>query len=111
MTVPAHTIHVLIYDTHVGYVIGLIIEACIAHQKLYSPSVADPVHVTAHFLRPVQAAVTIQDSESNRPKKQSAPFEVLVKLVKGGSSTNNLQAELIQNASLPVRYSTVEFPH
>ncbi|KAL5513605.1 hypothetical protein ACEPAH_4004 [Sanghuangporus vaninii] len=84
-----------------GYVIGLILESCTAHQKLHSPKVTEPVHISAHFLRPVQGVVPSKDSGS-RTLKQPATFEVHVKSVKGGSSLNNLQAELVQNGQTMV---------
>ncbi|KAL5536530.1 hypothetical protein ACEPAF_352 [Sanghuangporus sanghuang] len=84
-----------------GYVIGLILESCIAHQKSHSPKVVDPVHVSAHFLRPVQGVIASQN-QSGSSAKQPAPFEVHVKSIKGGSSMNNLQADLIQNEQIMV---------
>ncbi|EJD00219.1 uncharacterized protein FOMMEDRAFT_30863 [Fomitiporia mediterranea MF3/22] len=83
-----------------GYVIGLILEACIAHQKLHPPKVVEPIHVSAHFIRPVQALATKNAPGNALPA--AAPFSIRVKLIKGGSSLNNVQAELVQNEQTKV---------
>ena len=57
--------------------------------------------MSAHFLRPVQG-VTINKQSDGTSAKQPASFEVHVKSIKGGSSMNNLQADLVQNVSVDV---------
>ncbi|KAF9262892.1 hypothetical protein L218DRAFT_866279 [Marasmius fiardii PR-910] len=65
-----------------GYVLGLIVEACIQRQS--GTRHRDPIHVTAHFLR----ATAIQ------------PFTIHVRKLREGKGFTNLVAELIQNALL-----------
>lgn len=65
-----------------GYILGLIIESAMHRQE--STPHPDPIHVTAHFLRP--SAV--------------GPFEVHVRTIKGGKGFMNIGADFIQK----VRY-------
>jgi hypothetical protein len=65
-----------------GYVLALLLEACIAHQS-QTPH-RDPIQVTANFLHATNVA----------------KFEVRVHVLKTGRGFTNLTAELIQK----VRY-------
>ncbi|KAI0039735.1 hypothetical protein FA95DRAFT_1684150 [Auriscalpium vulgare] len=61
-----------------GYVLALIIRACIEHQvRSHTP---DPIHVTAHYLR----------------KASLGPLEVHIRAVRTGRTLSNLTADLIQ---------------
>lgn len=62
----------------IGYVLALIMEACIRYQS--SSSHIDPIHVTAHYLRTTAIA----------------PFAVHVHTLKTGKGFTNLTAELTQ---------------
>ena len=62
-----------------GYVLGLILEACIQYQA--HTSHVDVLHATAHFLRTTYTAA----------------FTVSVKSMKIGSGFTNLTADLIQD--------------
>ncbi|TFK70943.1 hypothetical protein BDN72DRAFT_887824 [Pluteus cervinus] len=64
---------------HGGYVLALIIEACIKHQ--HDTPHQDPIHVTAHYLRP----------------SSPSSFEVHIRIIKVGKGFTNLTAELVQN--------------
>jgi len=64
-----------------GYSLGVIVEACIQHQSRSSH--ADPVHVSAHFLRPTNIGVG----------------QVKVKLLKSGKTFTNILAELVQQGT------------
>ena len=75
----------------IGYLIGLIIEACTGHQSVFSPHAVDPIHITVHFLRPASAF--------EKGTMEPAKFEVQVETVKHGAATTNLHAELLQNVS------------
>ncbi|KAF8630933.1 hypothetical protein AX17_005290 [Amanita inopinata Kibby_2008] len=61
-----------------GYVLALIVDSCIQHQS--STAHKDPIHVTAHYLRPTAVG----------------SFEVHVRIVKSGKAFTNLAAELVQ---------------
>ncbi|KAJ7796338.1 thioesterase-like superfamily-domain-containing protein [Mycena olivaceomarginata] len=61
-----------------GYVLALVLEACILHQA--STPHRDPIHVSAHFLQ----ATSI------------APFEVRVRTLRRGRGFTNVLADLVQ---------------
>ncbi|KAF9242659.1 thioesterase-like superfamily-domain-containing protein [Melanogaster broomeanus] len=61
-----------------GYSLGTVVEACIKHQA--GSSHADPIHVTAHYLRATNAG----------------DAEVRVKVLKSGKSFTNILADLVQ---------------
>ena len=61
-----------------GYSLGVIVEACIHHQS--GSSHADPIHISAHFLRATNIGVG----------------KVQVKLLKSGKTFTNILAELVQ---------------
>ncbi|KAG6829516.1 hypothetical protein H0H92_004318 [Tricholoma furcatifolium] len=65
-----------------GYVLALLVDACIQHQS--ASNHRDPIHVTAHFLRP------------SAPSK----FEIRVRTLRTGRGFTNLTAELHQKGSL-----------
>ncbi|KAF8636037.1 hypothetical protein AX15_000194 [Amanita polypyramis BW_CC] len=67
-----------------GYVLALLVEACIQHQSATIHK--DPIHVTAHYLRATS----------------SAPFEIQVRMVKNGKRFTNLAAELMQKGEIRV---------
>ncbi|KAF8158188.1 thioesterase-like superfamily-domain-containing protein [Crassisporium funariophilum] len=67
-----------------GYVLALILEACIQFQS--STTHLDPIHVTAHYLRPTFIA----------------PFTVCVRPIKTGSGFTNLSAELLQQGKVKI---------
>ncbi|KAL0578792.1 hypothetical protein V5O48_003204 [Marasmius crinis-equi] len=67
-----------------GYVLGLIIEACMQRQAHTKHK--DPIHVTAHFLR--SAGI--------------APFEVRIRELKKGRGFTNLTADLVQDNVIQV---------
>ncbi|KAL0960802.1 hypothetical protein HGRIS_005818 [Hohenbuehelia grisea] len=67
-----------------GYVLALILQACIEHQS--STSHRDPIHVTAHYLRTTSKTA----------------FEVRIKALKTGKGFTNLTAELVQEDQLKV---------
>ncbi|PPQ92848.1 hypothetical protein CVT25_004336 [Psilocybe cyanescens] len=67
-----------------GYVLALILEACIQFQS--TKSHVDPLHVTAHFLR-----TTLTSS-----------FTVCVRTVKTSPGFTNLSAELIQDGVVKI---------
>ncbi|TFK24367.1 hypothetical protein FA15DRAFT_619368 [Coprinopsis marcescibilis] len=68
-----------------GYVLALVLEACIQHQV--STSHVDPLHISAHFLRPTTP---------------SAPFVVRVKTLKAGKGFTNLTADFVQQDGLRI---------
>ncbi|TFK40756.1 thioesterase-like superfamily-domain-containing protein [Crucibulum laeve] len=72
-----------------GYVLALIMEACIRYQS--STAHIDPIHVTAHYLRTTYIL----------------PFEVHVRTLKTGKGFTNLSAELIQDGVLRVTIHAV----
>ena len=72
-----------------GYALGLLLEACIQYQSA-TPHL-DPIHITAHFLRPTVAA----------------PFTVHVRTIKTGSGFTNLTAELLQEVRCISNYFLV----
>lgn len=90
-----------VYRDIVGYVLGLILEACILYQQQRKPEVKgvaahpDPIHISAHFLRSTAA---FSDSASNgaNSERMPAPFEVRVRTVKVGKGFTNLAGELVQ---------------
>ncbi|KAF8964417.1 thioesterase-like superfamily-domain-containing protein [Flammula alnicola] len=67
-----------------GYVLGLILEACIQYQS--STPHVDPLHVTAYYLRTTF----------------TAPFTVCVRTVKTGSGFTNLTADLVQEGIVKI---------
>jgi len=67
-----------------GYVLALIMEACIRYQS--NASHIDPIHVTAHYLRATAVA----------------PFVVHVHTLKNGKGFTNLTAELTQKGVVKV---------
>lgn len=77
-----------------GYVLGLILEACIQYQQRVRNSHPDPVHISAHFLRSTAAFANLKDG--NESEKVPATFEVTVRTVKIGKGFTNLAAELVQ---------------
>lgn len=66
-----------------GYVLALVVEACLHHQK--STRHPDPFHVTAHFLRATAVG----------------PFEVRVHTIRSGRGMSNIHADLVQDVCLP----------
>ncbi|TFY55667.1 hypothetical protein EVG20_g9233 [Dentipellis fragilis] len=72
-----------------GYVLGLIVEACVQHQA--STKLPDPLHVTAHYLKPTAIG----------------PLEVHVRMLKSGQTLCNITAELIQNGTTKVTTQSV----
>lgn len=69
---------------HGGYVLALMVEACIQHQS--GTAHKDPIHVTAHFLRASSAT----------------PFEIYIRTVKSGRGFTNLTVELLQKGQTRV---------
>ncbi|KAG6917054.1 hypothetical protein DXG01_004026 [Tephrocybe rancida] len=67
-----------------GYVLALLVDACIQHQS--ATSHRDPIHVTAHYLR------------TSAP----SPFEIRVHVLKSGRGFTNLTAELYQRGVLKI---------
>ncbi|TFK52327.1 hypothetical protein OE88DRAFT_1734343 [Heliocybe sulcata] len=67
-----------------GYVLGLVVEACIRHQA--SEPLRDPIHVTAHFLRTTAVA----------------EFEIHVRTLRAGKSFANLVAEFKQQDEVKI---------
>ncbi|KAJ7611748.1 thioesterase-like superfamily-domain-containing protein [Roridomyces roridus] len=61
-----------------GYILALIIQACITHQS--TTTLPSPLHVSAHYLQPTQPA----------------PFEVHIRIIKPGRNFINIHAELMQ---------------
>ncbi|KAA1474691.1 hypothetical protein DENSPDRAFT_804531 [Dentipellis sp. KUC8613] len=72
-----------------GYVLGLIIEACVQHQA--STKLPDPLHVTAHYLKPTSLG----------------PLEVHVRMLKSGQTLCNITAELIQKGTTKVTTQSI----
>ncbi|KAH6887358.1 thioesterase-like superfamily-domain-containing protein [Coprinopsis sp. MPI-PUGE-AT-0042] len=68
-----------------GYVLALVLEACIQHQA--KTSHVDPLHISAYFLRPSSSKV---------------PFAVKVTSLKVGKGFTNLKADLVQEGALKV---------
>lgn len=64
-----------------GYILALIIQACIDLQTTSNSPHKDPVHVTSHFLQPNAAA----------------PFQIFVKKLRSGKGFSHLTAEFIQD--------------
>ncbi|KAH0831881.1 thioesterase-like superfamily-domain-containing protein [Lanmaoa asiatica] len=64
-----------------GYSLGVIVEACIQHQS--GSSHADPIYVSAHFLRATNTGIG----------------QVQVKLLKSGKTFTNIIAELVQQGT------------
>ncbi|KAG5729308.1 hypothetical protein E4T56_gene9223 [Termitomyces sp. T112] len=67
-----------------GYILALLVEACIQHQSKTSHS--DPIHVTAHYLR----------------SSQPSEFEIRVRILRAGRSFTNLTADLYQQGTVTV---------
>ncbi|KAK7028141.1 hypothetical protein VNI00_014956 [Paramarasmius palmivorus] len=67
-----------------GYVLGLLIEACMKRQA--NSSHPDPVHITAHFLRTTAVG----------------PFQVHIRQLKTGKGFTNLIADLLQEGVLKI---------
>jgi hypothetical protein len=68
----------LFYYSLLGYLLALILEACIQFQS--TTAHIDPIHITAHYLRTTFAA----------------PFTICIRSLKTGSDFTNLSAELMQ---------------
>ena len=88
-----------------GYILGLVVEACMEHQKrLSTPGVhQDPIHVSAHYLRPTAAYTpTARTGVEAAKTRDAAQFEVHVRTVKKSRTFTNMSAELTQN----VRHSS-----
>jgi hypothetical protein len=64
-----------------GYVLALIVDACMHYQS--STAQPDPIHVTAHYLRTTSVS----------------HFEVHIRTLKTGKGFSNIVADLIQKAS------------
>ncbi|KAI0059620.1 hypothetical protein BV25DRAFT_1889604 [Artomyces pyxidatus] len=69
---------------HGGYVLSLIIEACLHYQE--GSSSPDPIHVTAHYLRATSVG----------------PLEVRVRTIRTGKTLSNISAELVQEGAVNV---------
>jgi len=69
-----------------GYVLALILEACIQFQSLVTTAHIDPIHVTAHYLRTTSPA----------------PYTVCIRLLKTGSSFTNLSADVLQEGTVKI---------
>ncbi|KAF8594341.1 hypothetical protein BDV93DRAFT_529369 [Ceratobasidium sp. AG-I] len=67
-----------------GYVLGLLVEACIRCQK--TTNHRDPIHVTAHFMQPTA----------------TSEYRVEIKVIRIGSRFSNLLANLIQDGETKV---------
>lgn len=67
-----------------GYLLALIIEACLQYQS--TSTHRDPIHVTAHFLR----------------SSSVEPYEIRVHAVKSGKGFTNLVAKLVQKGETKV---------
>ncbi|KAJ2927492.1 hypothetical protein H1R20_g9608, partial [Candolleomyces eurysporus] len=67
------------------YALALILQSCIQHQA--STPHVDPLHISAHFLRPTNSQV---------------PFKVYVQTVKTGKGFSNLVAEFRQEDSVRI---------
>ena len=77
---------------------GLLIEAATAHQKLFESDKTNPVHVTAHFLRPCEAFASEKgvDTEENQSQDIPASFEAHIRMLKDGKSFCTLSANFVQ---------------
>lgn len=75
---------VVIKIPHGGYILALIVEAAMRFQS--STTQKDPIHVTAHYLRPSAAG----------------PFEIHVCIIKSGKGFTNIAADLFQKNTLKV---------
>ncbi|KAF9464120.1 thioesterase-like superfamily-domain-containing protein [Collybia nuda] len=69
-----------------GYVLALIVDACIQHQSKAQSGHVDPIHVTAHYLRTTAIA----------------RFEVFVRVLKSGRGFTNLTADLVQESQTKI---------
>ncbi|KAF8906180.1 thioesterase-like superfamily-domain-containing protein [Mucidula mucida] len=69
-----------------GYVISLIIEACMQFQA--GTPTPDPIHVTAHFLQSATAG--------------SPAFEIHIRVLKTGRLFTNFLAEFVQKGRTPI---------
>lgn len=81
-----------------GYVLALIVEACLHHQK--STRHPDPYHLTAHFLRATSVG----------------PFEVRIHTIRSGRGMSNVHADLVQDVCIPhpndiIRASSYDVQH
>jgi len=76
----------LVAEIHigVGYVLALLVEACIQYQSHLYSGHRDLIHVTAHFLRTTAIS----------------PFEVQVRTLKAGRGFTNVVANLVQRVHL-----------
>lgn len=68
-------------DQVAGYVLGLVLEACIQFQS--TKAHVDPLHVTAHFVRTTLTTA----------------FDVCIRVVKIGAGFTNLTADLVQDVN------------
>ncbi|KXN88086.1 hypothetical protein AN958_07545 [Leucoagaricus sp. SymC.cos] len=67
-----------------GYILGLLVEAAMQYQSTTTQK--DPIHVTAHYLRP----------------STPGAFEIHVRVIKSGRDFTNLAADLFQKNTLKV---------
>lgn len=76
--------HVMLLSTQMrsGYVLALIVEACIQRQS--TSTHPDPIHVTAHYLRTTAIA----------------RFEVQIHTLRSGRGFTNITADLVQDVSI-----------
>ncbi len=69
-----------------GYLLGMVIDSATQFQSPSSSTHKDPLHVTAHFLRPVSIG----------------PVEIRVRRLRTGQGFTNLTAELVQGVRLVI---------
>jgi Thioesterase-like superfamily len=67
-----------------GYVLALLVDACIQYQSQSNTGHRDPIHVTAHFLRTTAVS----------------PFEIQIRMLKSGRGFTNIAADLVQRVRL-----------
>src|ERR1700712_2047352 len=67
------------YRRRTGYVLSIMTDAVVQHQA--GSKQPDPIHVSAHFLRP----------------SSFGALEVRVSVIKNGTQNSNLHVELLQN--------------
>ena len=70
-----------------GYLLGMVIDSATQFQSPSSSTHKDPLHVTAHFLRPVSIG----------------PVEIRVRRLRTGQGFTNLTAELVQGVRLVIQ--------
>lgn len=82
---------------------GLLLEAATGHQSLFAPDKTNPVHVTAHFLRPCEAFASTAGAAGASSEGQIMPpavFEARIRSVKSGKSLCTLFAEFVQKVGV-----------